>query len=208
MENEASHTDASRNITVKQMIANDVRDLANGTTANCIAPLRCHLYDIDFYRSERFCARNDFNFSSCQLTEPPRFTVIRVPDQSVEPRSRSRTIAYPSDSKVRSVYTGIWTSLMTVITLGSTLQLHVSSGSCASVILRSGVTHRGGQDRVLLVFSVNPKPRISRSPFNSIRFVFLHISFIRFRLEICVFPRCIYETRCVSVYWTSSILTY
>jgi len=35
--------------------------------------------DIDFYRSERFCARNDFNFSSCQLTEPPRFTVIRVP---------------------------------------------------------------------------------------------------------------------------------
>lgn len=39
---------------------------------------------------------------------------------------------------------------MTVITLGSTLQLHVSSGSCASVILRSGVTHRGGQDRVLL----------------------------------------------------------
>jgi len=136
----------------------------------CVAPLRCHLYD--FYRSERFCARNDFNFSSCQLTEPPRFIVIRVLDQSVEPRSRSRTIAYPSDSKVRSVYTGIWTSLMTVITLGSTLQLHVSSGSCASVILRSGVTHRGGQDRVLLVFSVDPKPRISRSPSNSIRSIF------------------------------------
>lgn len=50
------------------------------------------------------------------LTEPPRFIVIRVLDQSAKPRSRSRTIAYPSDSKVRSVYTGIWTSLMTVIT--------------------------------------------------------------------------------------------
>lgn len=66
--------------------------------------------------ARRTILQNDFNFSSCQLTEPPRFIVIRVLDQSAKPRSRSRTIAYPSDSKVRSVYTGIWTSLMTVIT--------------------------------------------------------------------------------------------
>lgn len=166
------------------MIANDVQGLgANGTTA-----LRCTEVPLVRHRllPERFCARNNFNFSSCQLMEPPRFTVIRVSDQSVEPRSRSRTIAYPSDSKVRSVYTGIWTSLMTVITLGSTLQLHVSSGSCASVILRSGVTHRGGQDRVLLVVSVDTKPRISRSPSNSDRSIFSPSFFVRLEIYACL----------------------
>lgn len=39
----------------------------------------------------------------------------------------------------------------------STLQLHVSSGFCASVTLRSGVTQRGGQDRVLFV-NLYPQP--------------------------------------------------
>jgi len=56
---------------------------------------------------------------------------------------------------------------MTVITLGSTLQLHVSSGSCASVILRSGVTHRGGQDRVLLLFAVKSRRISPFTPFAS-----------------------------------------
>ena len=118
------------------------------------------------------------------------------PDQSVEPRSRSRTIAYPSDSKVRSVYTGIWTSLMTVITLGSTLQLHVSSGSCASVILRSGVTHHGGQDRVLLAFSVDLRPRIF------FQFHSIHLFIVRLEIRTPT----LFEWN--SLYWTGSISIY
>lgn len=115
-----------------------------------------------------------------------RNTALPLPSPiKVWSRSRSRTIAYPSDSKVRSVYTGIWTSLMTVITFASTLQLHVSSGFCASVILRSGVTHRGGQDRVLLIFFVGSKPRI----WFSLRFRAIHATVLFFPLREIRDPR-------------------
>lgn len=95
---------------------------------------------------------SDFNFSSFlswhQRCE--RFLVIRVPDQSVEPFTISHNRISKGVESAKRLH-----RYLNFADDGnharSTLQLHVSSGFCASVTLRSGVTQRGGQDRVLFV---------------------------------------------------------
>lgn len=74
------------------------------------------------------------------------FLVIRVPDQSAEPLtiSHNRISKGVESAKRLHRYLNFDGNHAR-----STLQLHVSSGFCASVTLRSRVTHRGGQDRVL-----------------------------------------------------------
>lgn len=89
------------------MIANDVQDLANGASGDrsVAVPLVRHrlLPGRAILRSERF-----------QFLLVPAHGAAAAIHRNTDPRSkcgaarsRSRTIAYPSDSKVRSVYTGI-----------------------------------------------------------------------------------------------------
>lgn len=78
------------------------------------------------------------------------FLVIRLPDQSAKPLTISHNRISKRVESAKRLH-----RYLNFADDGnharSTLQLHVSSGFCASVTLRSGVTQRGSQDRVLFV---------------------------------------------------------
>lgn len=101
-----------------------------------------------------FTLRNDFNFSSSSSLLRHRrrewFLVTQVPDQSVKPLTISHNRISKGVESAKRLH-----RYLNFADDGnharSTLQLHVSSGFCASVTLRSGVTQRGSQDRVLFV---------------------------------------------------------
>lgn len=100
----------------------------------------------DFNTSERF---QFLFFSPRSKQRRERFLlVIRVPDQSAEPLTISHNRISKGVESAKRLH-----RYLNFADDGnharSTLQLHVSSGFCASVTLRSGVTHRGGQDRVV-----------------------------------------------------------
>lgn len=115
----------------------------------------------DFNTSKRF---QFLFFSPCSKQRCQRFLVIRVPDQSAEPLTISHNRISKGVESAKRLH-----RYLNFADDGnharSTLQLHVSSGFCASVTLRSGVTHRGGQDRVL--FASISIYEISLSPFRS-----------------------------------------